>query len=246
MLEKLSSQKDFQSSSNLEPGDEIMNDSDNYLLAAKQPDIFRLMGVLPLNNVDVSSVHRFMERVITHGEKALVLNLNVHAATLALELDWFRNFLNQGQMVFCDGDGIRLACKILKMPVPVKITYDRWMWELASFCEQKGYSLYFLGSKPGVSDRAAKKLQEHYPKLKFAGCYHGYFEKSGSENEKIIREINAVKPDILIVGFGMPLQEKWLQENWKRLNVHIFLNGGAAFECVSGELKSPPRWILQL
>jgi len=50
------------------------------------------------------------------------------------------------------------------------------------------------------------------------GAHHGYFDKTpgSAENEAVIEKINAVKPNILIVGFGMPLQDRWLMENWLR------------------------------
>jgi UDP-N-acetyl-D-mannosaminuronic acid transferase (WecB/TagA/CpsF family) len=36
---------------------------------------------------------------------------------------------------------------------------------------------------------------------------------------------NAIKPAILIVGTEMPLQERWLMENWKRLDIKVALAG---------------------
>ena len=54
---------------------------------------------------------------------------------------------------------------------------------------------------------------------------------------------NAVKPNILIVGFGTPLKERWLMENWDRIEVNVALTGGAVFDYVSGELRRAPRWM---
>jgi N-acetylglucosaminyldiphosphoundecaprenol N-acetyl-beta-D-mannosaminyltransferase len=67
---------------------------------------------------------------------------------------------------------------------------------------------YFLGNKPGIPEKAKDVLQEKHPGLKVVGTHHGYFKKEGPENEAVIKEINSKKPDILIVGFGMPLQVK--------------------------------------
>jgi len=53
----------------------------------------------------------------------------------------------------------------------------------------------------------------------------GFFNKTGGENEEVISLINRLSPDILLVGFGMPLQEKWITANFDRLNPHVF------FEC---------------
>jgi len=81
--------------------------------------------------------------------------------------------------------------------------------------------------------------------LRIVGTYHGYFDKTpGSPgNEAVIQAINAVKPNILIVGFGMPLQERWLMENWDRVEASVALTGGAVFDYVSGDLRRPPCWM---
>ncbi len=206
---------------------------------------FDLLGVL-LHDVDVAGVHDFMDRVITQKAKALILNVNIYAINLALQKPWFRDILNAAQLVFCDGDGVRWGIQLLGLKPPPKITYDRWFWQLGQFCTDRRYSLYFLGSAAGVAEEAALRMKEKFPALEIKGCGHGFFKKEGEENERVIAVINECKPDILVVGFGMPIQEKWLHENWQRMNAHIFLAGGAVFECISGRLDSPPDWILKM
>jgi N-acetylglucosaminyldiphosphoundecaprenol N-acetyl-beta-D-mannosaminyltransferase len=94
-----------------------------------------------------------------------------------------------------------------------------------------------------VAKKAAARLKERYPNLKIAGIHHGYFDRTpgNPENEAVLREINAAKPDVLLVGFGMPLQERWLMQNWDKVDARVALTGGAVFDYVSGELKRGPR-----
>ncbi len=105
-------------------------------------------------------------------------------------------------------------------------------------------TFFLLGAKPGIADKAAQKLIDRFPDLKIT-THHGYFDKTtdSEENQRIIRKINASKANILVVGFGMPLQEKWLKENWDSLNVNIGFPAGALFDYISGELKRGPRWM---
>ena len=60
----------------------------------------------------------------------------------------------------------------------------------------------------------------------------------------MIEKINASKANILVLGFGMPLQEEWLKENQDKLDVNISLTGGAVFDYLSGELKRGPRLLV--
>lgn len=201
---------------------------------------------LQLHPVNVDQVHDYIGRVIDAKEKALVLNLNVHAVNLAGKESWMRDFLNSAQLVFCDGDGVRWGLFLLGHKPPPKITYASWMWQLARYMQTKNYSFYFLGGSPGVAQKAADKISDGVPGIHIAGVHHGYFGKEGAENDEVIKKINESQADVLVVGFGMPIQERWLQANWQKLNVHIFLSGGAVFDYLSGNLQRAPEWMLKL
>jgi N-acetylglucosaminyldiphosphoundecaprenol N-acetyl-beta-D-mannosaminyltransferase len=154
-----------------------------------------------------------------------------------------RDLLNGAEVVFCDGYGVMLAARILGRRIPERITYADWMWRLAAFAASEGFSLFFLGAEPGIAQRAAERLEDLYPDLNIAGVHHGYFDHApGSpENEAVVEKINAATPDILVLGFGMPLQERWLMRNWDRVDARVALTGGAVFDYVSGELRRGPR-----
>jgi len=140
---------------------------------------------------------------------------------------------------------ITVGARILGHHIPERITYADWMWQLAEFSANQGFSLFLLGAEPGVAELAAARLLERYPNLAIAGVHHGYFEKEpcSAETQAVIETINAAKPNILLLGFGMPLQEKWLMENWEAIDTNIALTGGAVFDYISGELKRAPEWL---
>jgi N-acetylglucosaminyldiphosphoundecaprenol N-acetyl-beta-D-mannosaminyltransferase len=208
------------------------------------PERIVLSGI-PVDPLTVEALHERMAGFIERREHALVLHVNAHAMNIAARLAWFGDLLRRADLVFCDGIGVVLGARILGQRIPRRITYADWMWDLGSFCASRGYSLYFLGAKPGVAERAAERLQNRFPELKIPGTMHGYFDKrpGSAESQKVIEEINRVRPHILLVGFGMPLQERWLLENWNSVDADIALTGGAVFDYVSGGLKRPPRWM---
>ena len=200
------------------------------------------VGVDPIT---VGELHEEIGRCVRENEPALVLNANVHCLNLAYGDRKLRGLLNGAEIVFCDGSGVMLAARILGRRIPERITYADWMWRLAALSATKGFSLYFLGARPGVARKAAEQLKQRHPGLKIAGIHHGYFDRTpGSpENETVLEEINAVSPDILVLGFGMPLQERWLMQNWDRVDARVALTGGAVFDYVSGELRRGPRLL---
>jgi N-acetylglucosaminyldiphosphoundecaprenol N-acetyl-beta-D-mannosaminyltransferase len=200
------------------------------------------VGVDPLT---VEELHVEIGRLVRGGKRGLVLNVNAHCLNLCYEDPKLRDFLNGAEVVFCDGAGVRLAASILSRRIPERITYAEWAWRLAAFAAAQGFSLYFLGGRPGVAREAARRLIESFPDLKIVGVRHGYFDHlaGSAENEAVVAEINAAAPDILLVGLGMPLQERWLMENRERIGAGVVLTGGAVFDYVSGGLRRGPRLL---
>lgn len=203
-----------------------------------------ILGV-QITPITVDGLHSQLNHFIQTNDHALVLHVNVHGLNLAYQYPWLRQFLNEAKLVFCDGAGVQLAARLYGQTIPMRITYADWMWQLAEFCEQQRHSMFFLGSRPGVADKAADQLKKRFPNLKIAGVFHGYFCKKpdSDENIAVIEMINQCSPNILVVGFGMPLQERWLLENHERLNANVFLTGGAVFDYISGELRRGPHWL---
>ncbi len=198
------------------------------------------VGVDPLT---VEELHEEIGYFVRRKDHALVLNANVHCLNLAYGDPGLRGLLNGAEVVFCDGSGVMLAARLQGRRIPERITYADWMWRLAAFAADEGFSLYFLGARPGIARQAAEHLEKRHPDLKIAGVRHGYFDRTlgGRENEAVIKEINAAAPDILVLGLGMPLQERWLMENWDQIEARVVLTGGAVFDYVSGGLRRGPE-----
>lgn len=220
-----------------------MSDSDRQPMFPSVPTV-NILGVR-VHALTVPEVHRLFAATIERRQRALVLNVNVRAMNLTYETPWFADALNQADLVYCDGDGVVLGARLLGQHLPGRITLADWLWDLGEFAQQCGYSLFFLGGRQNIAAKAADRLCQRFPNLKIAGTHHGYFDKSpgSTENEAILQLIRDSKPDILIVGFGMPIQERWLHDNWPQIDAHIAIAGGAIFDFISGELKRAPAWM---
>lgn len=186
-----------------------------------------------------------IEHLLDSDQKQLILNVNTNCLNLAFEHAWLRDFLNSAHIVFSDGYGVILAASVLGYRLASRTTFADWIHSLSQLAVQRGYTLFFLGARPGVAANAASRLWETYPDLRIVGTQHGYFDKTpgSADSRRVIDRINAVRPDILFVSFGMPLQERWLMEHWEMLDVGIGLTAGAMLDYVAGGLKRPPRWM---
>jgi N-acetylglucosaminyldiphosphoundecaprenol N-acetyl-beta-D-mannosaminyltransferase len=209
-----------------------------------QTNPVNLMGVR-VDPIDVKSLHHLIASEIRHSGHVLLSHVNVHCLNLAYEKPWLGTFLNSSRLTFCDGFGVIIGARILGYHLPRRITYADWIWQLAEFAEAQNFSFFFLGARPGVAERAAASLKERFHGLRILGVQHGYFSKDigSSENESVLNEINSLRPNILIVGLGMPLQERWLMNNWNSIQANIGLTGGGIFDYVAGDVSRAPHWM---
>lgn len=200
---------------------------------------------IPIDPVTVDTLHEALLRFVREDARATVMHANVHAINLAHRHPWFGDILQNADLVFCDGAGVILGARLLGQHLPERITYADWMWTLAALCARERLSLFLLGGKPGVADAAARRLRERTPDLRIAGVHHGYFNKApgAPESQAVATAINRARPQILVVGMGMPIQERWVAENRSRLDVPVIFTAGAALDYASGELRRAPRWM---
>lgn len=200
----------------------------------------RVLGVA----VDPLSFAELLEQVgaaISARRRLTVSYANVHVLNTAHGDSALRDFLERADLVFCDGNGVRLGARILGQDLPHRMTGADWIWELAAAAEGR-WRLYWIGGEPGVTDRAAEALRARHPRLEIASD-HGFHPRSGPEDEACLARIAAFAPDIVLVGMGTPEQERWVAARRGRVDAPVVWCVGATADFVSGRVRRGPRWL---
>jgi N-acetylglucosaminyldiphosphoundecaprenol N-acetyl-beta-D-mannosaminyltransferase len=177
------------------------------------------------------------------GGPKRVMYANAHVLNQSVEVPELRGILGGADLVYCDGYGVRVAARALGVEEPHRMTGADWVWGLTSICETQGLSLYLLGSEPGTAATAADRVNRWHPNLEVVGHHHGYFEPDTPHNDRVLEDINAKRPNILLVGMGSPKQELWVDRYADSLDVDILWTVGALFDYVSGRVPRAPRWL---
>jgi N-acetylglucosaminyldiphosphoundecaprenol N-acetyl-beta-D-mannosaminyltransferase len=177
------------------------------------------------------------------GGPARVSYVNAHVLNQTFSNPDLRRALRSSDLVYCDGYGVRLAAKLIGLPVPHRMTGADWIWGVAALCQERGRSIYLLGSEPGSSAQAAEALRRWYPRLDVQGTHHGYFEIGSPHSERVLEHIAEHRPDILLVGMGTPQQELWVDRHAERIDAGVIWTVGALFDYLSGRTPRAPHWI---
>ncbi len=153
----------------------------------------------------------------------------------------FREVLNGADHVFGDGTGVRWAARAKGVRLRGNVNGTDLVPALFAAFAGRGYRFFLLGSTPELIDRAALRAEALFSGWTLAGAHHGY--PSEQESAELVRRINEARPDVLLVGMGHPVQERWIKEHAHALNVPVCMAVGGLFEYWTGHLARAPLWM---
>ena len=197
-----------------------------------------VLGV-SFDNITMTEATEKALLLMERRDAAYVVTPNPEIVMLCHEDSCLLSAVNSASLVLPDGIGIVKGARILGTPLREKVPGIEFAEALFGLMAEKGMSVFLLGAKPGVADKAAEKLTECYAGLKIAGTNDGYF----TDDAPIIEKINAVAPDLLLVCLGAPKQELWMQNSAPSLKVGLMAGLGGSmdvFACVCE--RAPEAW----
>lgn len=146
--------------------------------------------------------------------------------------------LNSADLLIADGIGVVYGAKILRNSLPERVAGFDLLKEIFPRMAEKGLSVYLLGAKPGVAEKAGEELEKMYPGLRIAGTHDGYFK----DDTEVIKDINEKKPDLLMVCLGFPKQENWIYDHRNELDVKAMIGAGGCLDVFSGTVERAPEF----
>jgi N-acetylglucosaminyldiphosphoundecaprenol N-acetyl-beta-D-mannosaminyltransferase len=199
-----------------------------------------------VNTLSDRDVVALVTHAINRGDHYVFGTHNLHSMYLWNREPKLREFHKMVDYVLIDGMSVILLGRMcgLRLKREHRATSLDFLPLLLPVVVKEGWRIYYLGSRPGVAERAASKLRASYPGLQIR-THHGYFdpEKSGGENREILDEINAYAPHVLLVGMGMPREEIWILENRAEITPNVISPCGAHMDYIAGEIPTAPRWL---
>lgn len=194
---------------------------------------------------DRVTLEQTVERVLAHvraGRRGWLCTVNVAILMMMRDDPWLQGFVDRAAFVVADGQplvwfaptfgGKRLPCRVAGIDL---------VYSLSRRAQHEGMRVGLIGAKRSVVDTVAARLHELYPRLRITYTDDGYF--GPEEAPARAAAIAAAGVDILFVGMGVPKQERFIDEQWERLQVSMAIGVGGSFDVVAGLRARAPELL---
>jgi N-acetylglucosaminyldiphosphoundecaprenol N-acetyl-beta-D-mannosaminyltransferase len=211
----------------------------------------------PVDIVSQQEVIDFIAEAVAQGRKAIVGNQNFHSLVISRRNPDLRAFFAAADLIEIDSMPLLHWGKLLGLQISRshRSTYLDWRDQFWRAAAGACWRVFLLGATKAVNADAVSRLAAQWPSITVAG-HHGYFDRvrGSPDNLGLLDRINGFRPDVLLVGMGMPLQEIWIEQNYAALDSGVMLSVGAAFDYEAGvQMPAPPiygelclEWLFRL
>ena len=200
----------------------------------------------PLTVPELTAV---LSRFVAEGTTRTVVGHNLHSVTLCHSDPDFRGFYEQSDVVLIDGAPVLMLWargnEARQGQVPVmdyRLGSTDWIPALADVAGLERIAV--IGAGPGANAQAVARLAALVPHARVAGMPgEGWNEDL---EESAVQWLSEVRPQLVLLGLGMPLQEQVLTRRLATLPPAVYCAVGGAIEQIAGIQKLAPRWLGRL
>ena len=199
---------------------------------------------LALANGSLADVASKIVDAAADRERNIIQFINAHCVNVAQQDADYLASVRSADILLPDGSGLRQAAKLAGIGPVDNLNGTDLFPHICEKASQANQSIFLLGGKPGVAAAAAKNMRNRYPGLHFAGTRNGYF--SEGEHQQVIDQINRSGASILMVGMGVPIQEKWIAKYRDQIKIPVVMGVGGLFDYYSGNIARAPSLLREM
>ncbi len=190
--------------------------------------------------VDMKEALERIDEFARADQMHLVATVNPEFVMRAGRDAHFARVLASADLCLPDGSGVVWAARRQGCALPGPVAGTDMVPLLAAECARNGWRLFLLGAMPGVAAELAAKLRTANPGLAVAAHPGGPEPSHDADTLRLIREHGT---DVLLVAFGAPAQELWIDRLRDRLGVKVAIGVGGAFDYLTGRAPRAPAWM---
>ena len=145
-----------------------------------------------------------------------------------------------GFVVLNDGVGLDIARRVLHgQAFPENLNGTDFV---TNYLDRTKHDLriFLLGARDDVVSKACDAVRSRWTRHQVVGHHHGFL--SEVEEGDLLETIAATRPDLLLVGMGNPLQERWIAAHVPGACDNA-MAVGAWFDFIAGVVPRAPGWV---
>jgi len=220
--------------------------------------------------------NEILNTLINKKDSSFIFTVNPEFVVDSTTDSYFKAILNKGSFNSADGIGVVMALEyqhllksglspyysiilVLKKLVKGSLTVKRFTGveitqKILEYADQNYLSIFLLGGDKSklVSEKLLIALEQKYRNINFIGASSLFSSKPNDDEVTIdyIKECMSSKGvkvlDFILVGYGHPYQEKWIDRNFSKLKIRVFVGVGGTFDFLSGNIRRAPTVIQKI
>lgn len=203
------------------------------------------IGRVPVDVLTFQEALLRIDALVAKGEGGYVVTPNVDHVVLAEENPRFLKAYEEASLSLVDGFPLLVTAKIMKTPLPEKISGSDLSVPLMELAAERGRTVYLFGAGPGVAEKAADKLRARIPKLQIVGTDSPMIDINApaAARKDAIERLKSKKPDLVLMALGAPKQEILMNLIRDEVRPSVMLGIGATLDFIAGTMKRAPSWM---
>jgi N-acetylglucosaminyldiphosphoundecaprenol N-acetyl-beta-D-mannosaminyltransferase len=165
---------------------------------------------------------------------------NAFGLTMAHEESNYQTILNNADIVTTDGMPVVWALNAMGNYCERVHNDDL----VLTCCERyPKWRQVLVGGREGQPEEVALELTRKFPEIDIQACFPTPKRPVPQDyTDKLVKQINELKPDVVWVALGTPAQDHWMAEVNGRIKAPM-VACGSLFDLLSGRTKPAPEWI---
>lgn len=201
-----------------------------------------ILGV-PIHNLTYKEAFTHIEKMIRINNPHQIVTVNPEFLVIAKKDRHFREVLLNADLALADGVGLQWGAILQKKHFVTRIPGAELTERIMPVANEKKWSIFLLGARSNVAEKAADKLKLKYPELKID---FDNADPTPDGTKKALQHIKKIKPDILLVAYGAPAQDLWIARHKSELNVPVMMGVGGTLDFLAGVSPRPPKILHKL
>jgi len=154
------------------------------------------------------------------------------------------NAIQDSDLVNIDNTLVLIMLRLNGISAPERVATPDLFESMLALAERKSYSIYILGAKQDILDKALVNIRSQFPGINIAGCRNGYF--SEEQIPEVCDEIKKAHPHMLFLALPSPQKEMFIYNHKNTLNVPVLLGIGGAIDVVAGLVNRAPLFLRKI